>query len=175
LASVRRTDATSWQIVRLAGVTCSFQVIEYSVEPSPSILARNLLAKEYSRSARSDESEPLGPEVTFVGEAEALAGRGNRLAWTTSTPHVDIVGPACVAERSTPDTETAEEMALSVAGNVCGLEISDRSFIDDSWCKVSSLDQVAGPLRDVWIDIVIERSRQRFLEHERPAINAEKT
>jgi len=31
-------------------------------------------------------------------------------------------------------------VALPVGGDVGGLEVSDRSFIDDSWREVSSLD-----------------------------------
>jgi hypothetical protein len=64
-------------------------------------------------------------------------------------------------------------VTLPVSGDVGGPEISDRSFIDDSWRKVSSLDQVAGPFRDVRIDVVVEGRRQRLLEHERTAIDAE--
>jgi hypothetical protein len=46
LTDVRRTDARSAQIGRPNGVTRSFQVREYSVEPSEPSLARNLFAKE---------------------------------------------------------------------------------------------------------------------------------
>jgi len=64
---------------------------------------------------------------------------------------------------------------LSVASNVGWLEISDRSLIDDSCRDLPRGDKVAGPLRGVAVDIRIERRRQRLLEHERAAIDAEKT
>jgi hypothetical protein len=37
-------------------------------------------------------------------------------------------------------------MALAVAGNVCGLEISDGSFIDNSCRDLPRGDEVTGPL-----------------------------
>jgi hypothetical protein len=80
LPFVRSTDAASWKIVRLAGVVDSFQIVEYKVDPRPSVLACNLLRNEYSRSTGTDEAEPLRPEVALVGEAEALAGRRHALA-----------------------------------------------------------------------------------------------
>jgi hypothetical protein len=64
-------------------------------------------------------------------------------------------------------------VALPVASDVGRLEVSDRSFIDNSRGQLSGLDQVAGPLRDVRIDVVEKRGRQRFLEDEGAAINAQ--
>jgi hypothetical protein len=63
-------------------------------------------------------------------------------------------------------------MALPIAGDICGLEVSDRSLIDDSCRDLSRGDKIAGPLRRVAIVVVVEGSRQRFLEHERAAIDA---
>jgi len=64
-------------------------------------------------------------------------------------------------------------VALPVAGDICGLEVSDRSLIDDSCRDLSRGDQVAGPRGCVLVVVVVERRRQRLLEHERAAIDAE--
>jgi len=52
---MRRTEARSANIRRPNGVTRSFQVSLYKVEPSKSVLARNLLAKHDVRLALADE------------------------------------------------------------------------------------------------------------------------
>jgi hypothetical protein len=58
---VRRTEARSAGINRPAGVALSFQVSVYKVDPSESVFARNLLAKDDARAADSDEMEERGP------------------------------------------------------------------------------------------------------------------
>jgi hypothetical protein len=143
---VRRPDACSWDIDRPDGVVRSLQISEYKVEPSEAVLARNLLSNDDSRSAGGDKPEPLWPEVKISGESFALPGAGEILARTASTPHIDCVGPSCVSQGSAPDSNPAEEMALPVASNVCGFDVSDRSLINNSRGQLSSLDQVAGPL-----------------------------
>jgi hypothetical protein len=50
---VRRTEARSAEIERPDGVARSFQVSLNKVEPSKSVLARNLLAKDDARAALS--------------------------------------------------------------------------------------------------------------------------
>jgi hypothetical protein len=122
---VRTANARSWKIERPAGVASSFQVSEYKVEPRPSSLARNLLSNDDSRSTGSDEPEPLGPEVEIAVEASSLACAGEVLARARPRPDVDVVGPLDVSQDSAPGANTGEEVALPVAGNVCGLEISD--------------------------------------------------
>jgi hypothetical protein len=64
-------------------------------------------------------------------------------------------------------------VTLPVARDVRGLEISDRALIDDACRDLSRGDKVAGPGRYVRINVVIERRRQRFLQHERAAVNAQ--
>lgn len=170
---MRTADARSWQIERPAGVASSLQVSEYKVEPRPSSLARNLLSNDDSRSTGGDESEPLGPEVEITGESAATSGAGEVLAGTRSGPDAGVIGPSGVAQDATPGSDAGEEVTLPISGNVGGLEVSDRSFIDDSWREVSSLDQIAGPLRDVRIHVVEKSSRQRFLENELAAADAQ--
>jgi hypothetical protein len=160
---MRRADAASWGIKRPAGVASAFQVIEYKVEPRPSSLARNLLANDDSRSTGGDEAEPFGPEVLFVGEAFTFSGTRKRLAWTTAGPDVEVVGPSSIAQCSGPNPNAAEEVALPIACDVCGLEISDRSLINDSRGQFSGRYQVACPARRIAVNVRIKRSRQRLL------------
>jgi hypothetical protein len=55
LSDVRRAEARSAEIERPDGVTRSFHVSLNKVEPSKSVLARNLLAKDDARSALFNE------------------------------------------------------------------------------------------------------------------------
>jgi hypothetical protein len=55
LSNVRRTEARSAGIDRPNGVTRTFQVSLYKVEPSKSVFACNLLSKDRDRSALIDE------------------------------------------------------------------------------------------------------------------------
>jgi hypothetical protein len=61
LSDVRRTDARSAEIDCPAGVTRSFQVSLYKVEPTKAVLACNLFTKEVIRAALLDEVEEGRP------------------------------------------------------------------------------------------------------------------
>jgi hypothetical protein len=61
LPDVRSADARSAEIECCAGVTRSLQVRLYKVEPSKSVLARNLLSKEDWRAADLKQMEPVRP------------------------------------------------------------------------------------------------------------------
>ena len=61
LPDMRRTDARSAQIGSPDGVTRSFQVSLYKVEPSEAVTACNLLANDDVRAALRDEVEKCGP------------------------------------------------------------------------------------------------------------------
>ena len=61
------------QYGRPAGVAFCFQVCRYSIEPSVTNRACNLLAKDMLRAALADEIEEHGPEVAFVGLGESFA------------------------------------------------------------------------------------------------------
>lgn len=77
---MRSADARRAEIERPAGVTRSFQVSLYKVEPAEPILARNLLSKEDWRAADLDEAEPIGPQMSVVAESATLASTAERLA-----------------------------------------------------------------------------------------------
>lgn len=66
---VRGSDARSAQIGRRAGVTRSFQVSEYNVEPRKAVITRNLFSKDDWRAALGDEAKPGGPKMSSVIEA----------------------------------------------------------------------------------------------------------
>jgi hypothetical protein len=93
LPDVRRADAASRGIERPAGVVRTFQVSEYTVEPSETVAARYLLAKHDVRSALADEPEELGPQVARVICPTSTAGDREGLAGAGAGPDFALVGP----------------------------------------------------------------------------------
>jgi hypothetical protein len=77
---MRRPEAVCAEYDRPAGVTFSFQVCRYSIEPTLANRARNLFAKYNARAALADEIEEDGPEVPGIGLGESFPRRGERLA-----------------------------------------------------------------------------------------------
>jgi hypothetical protein len=98
LSDVRRADARRAQIDRPAGVTRCFQVSLNSVEPTESVFARNLLAKDNERAADGDKSIELWPKMSIVGFTLAFAGRRERLARATAGPDGSGVRPSGLAK-----------------------------------------------------------------------------
>lgn len=122
---MRGADARSAEIDRPDGVTRSFHVSAYSVEPREAVLARNLFAKDDARLTLADEPMELGPEVALVCEALALARCGEGLAGAGTCPNRSIVGPSCEPECIGPAANSREEMALHVASEIVGSHIDD--------------------------------------------------
>ena len=91
---MRSAEARSAQIERPEGVTRSFQVSLNSVEPSKSVLRRNLLAKDSDRLVGANEAEELGPQVTVVGKPAFGPGCAEGLAGARSCPNRSGVVPA---------------------------------------------------------------------------------
>lgn len=98
LADVRRTDARSAEIDRPDGVTRCFHISVYKVEPSKSVLARNLFAKDDWRLALPNEVVESRPEVPLVSKPACFACRAERLARAGSCPNGLIVGPSGTAQ-----------------------------------------------------------------------------
>jgi hypothetical protein len=121
----RRPDARSRENDRPAGVADSFQVRENKVEPRPSSRAINLLAKDRARAMLADEPEPLGPQVTLVGETAALPGARERLTGTGAGPDFAIAGPAGEVKGEGPAADPGEEVAGFPDGNVKGSNIDN--------------------------------------------------
>src|SRR5690606_39676632 len=59
-----------------------------------------------------------------------LACRGERLARAASGPDWPIVAPPCQAESMRPDSDTGEEVALSIASQVIWPDILYAPFIN---------------------------------------------
>jgi|TARA_Y100000310_G_C20460058_1_gene704898 hypothetical protein len=78
--------ARSAQIGRPEGVTRSFHVSLYKIEPSEPSLARNLFAIDDWRAALADEMVPSRPKVPLVSNPSAFTCRAERLARTTTRP-----------------------------------------------------------------------------------------
>lgn len=112
LPDVRSPDARSAQIRSPDGVALSFQVSANNVEPRKAIPARNLLSKHDWRAALADETEPLGPEVAGVVEAEALAGAGEGLAGAGAGPDGAIVRPPGKPKSVGPGPDAGEGVEL---------------------------------------------------------------
>lgn len=159
LADVRRTDARSAQICRPAGVVRTFQVSEYSVEPSEGILARNLLSKDRCRSALADEFPENGPEVPFVGGSPTFSGDGERLAGAASGPHRAINWPSREGKCVRPPTDPGEKVALGIGGEVMGSNIRDASFVHVTGRDEPGLDEFPQPRGGLRVVLVVKIHR----------------
>jgi hypothetical protein len=127
---VGSAEAASWGINRPDGVTLSFQVRRNKVEPSESVIGRNLFAKDCDRLRLADEREPDGPEMTFIGCAGSFSGNRERLARARSRPRALLVRPSGGAECVTPDSDSGEEMALGKASKLGDSYFADVSAIN---------------------------------------------
>jgi hypothetical protein len=140
LTDVRRTDARSAQIDRPAGVTRSFQVSLYKVEPSEAVAACNLLAKYRDRLALINEVEPCWPQMPLVNKPNSFACRAERLAGARACPNWAIVMPPSAAQGVAPNPDAGEEMTLSVSAQVARSNILDTPFVHVSRRDVSGFD-----------------------------------
>lgn len=126
---VRRTDARSRQNGRPEGVTATFQVSAYSVEPREASRACNLLAKHDCRSALADETEPPGPQVSLVGVSKPLARSGERLARAASGPNGSVVCHPGKSQGVAPPADPREEVRLPI-WNVLRLKFGDAALVN---------------------------------------------
>lgn len=125
LPDVRASDARRAGIDRPDGVRLAFQVSVYSVEPSESETACNLLASDNDRAALADESEERGPQIALVIERFSLTRCAEWLAGAASSPNFVFVRPAGLAEGVTPHSDAGEEVALPVASEIVGSNIDN--------------------------------------------------
>jgi hypothetical protein len=75
-----RADAVCAKYRRPAGVTFTFQVCTYSIEPTMPNRACNLFSNNRCRSALADEIEESWPEVPLVVDSALFSGAGEWLA-----------------------------------------------------------------------------------------------
>jgi hypothetical protein len=151
---VRRADAVCAQYNRPAGVALFFQVCEYSIEPTVSNCTRNLLAKYPLRASLANEREPSWPEVPRVRRAFPGPGDAERLAWTTTCPDWDVVGPACELQCIVPSADPGEEMGSPI-GNVIWFEFGNTSFTHISFRYQFARYQFAQPRRRARIVLIV--------------------
>jgi hypothetical protein len=140
LSDVRCTDARSAQIGSPAGVTRSFQVSLYKVEPLKAVFARNLLAKDDGRAALADEPVECGPKVPLVSKPSAFACRGERLTRAATCPHGSVVRPSSKSQSSRPNADAGKKVTLSESMKFDGVNVFNRALIDDSVSDVPSFD-----------------------------------
>ena len=157
LPDVRGANACRCKIRSPEGVTRSFQLSTYSVEPSECRFARNLLSKDRCRSALFNEPEPVGPEMSFIGYSLSFARDGVRLAWAGARPDLAIVWPACQPERPAPDADPGKKVRLSEAGDVLDTEVDDAPALDNAVGDVAGANEALCPVAGVRIDLVVER------------------
>ena len=138
LPDVRRPDARSAQIRSPNGVTRSFQVSVYSVEPTEAVSARNLLSKDDWRAALFDEPEPLGPEMALVSHAFPFSSSAEGLAGTRAGPNGNVIWPAGEPERIGPDANSGKGVELGGVSDVGPGQLSNASLLDLSIGDVSS-------------------------------------
>ena len=82
------------QYRRPNGVTFSFQVCLYSIEPPKPNRSLNLLPNQDDRATLADEIEEHGPKVAFIGSATLLTASAPRLAGQGSAPDGLTVWPS---------------------------------------------------------------------------------
>jgi hypothetical protein len=129
----------------------------YKVDPRIDSAARNLLSKDDWRAALADEPVPRRPQVPLVIKPSSFACRGERLARTGTGPNRSIVRPASASKRVRPDADSGEEMALVVTSQVIRSDILNAPFVDVAKSDMPGGDQVAQPLRGVWVVLVVVR------------------
>jgi len=112
----------------------------YSVEPSKSVFARNLLAKDCDRSALRDETEELGPEMASVVCASAFSCGGEGLTGTGAGPDLSVVGPSGATEGVAPHADASKEVALIVSHKVIRSDFNDTPFIHFAGGDMALLD-----------------------------------
>ena len=159
LSDVRRADAASREIDRPAGVTLTFQVIEYKVEPRPAVRSRNLLAKDDWRIEDADKLEPGGPEVALVAEPATLSGGAEGLARAAACPDGAVVRPSGEAQGVGPHSDPGEEMQLGVSKQIDGIDVPDIAFIHIPRRDVTGPDKISQPLTRERIQLVIVGAR----------------
>lgn len=156
LSEVRRADPRSAQIGRPDGVTHSFQVSRYSVEPRPSSRARNLLSKDDRRATLADEPEPCGPEVSLVPRSLAPSGNAEGLAGTAPGPNRDSSRPLGELECVLPETNSGEGVEASTASCVVCREVADVLLDDSASGEVPGGDESSKPRAGVSVEVVVD-------------------
>ena len=125
LTEVRGTDAVCAQYDMPEGVAFSFHVSTYSIEPTVSNRAFNLLTKDCVRATLADEAEECGPEVSLVIGATTFSCDAERLTGTGPCPDWPVCGPACELESETPSGYSCKKVTLGISFEFMWLYVCD--------------------------------------------------
>lgn len=147
LPDVRSAEARSAGIERPEGVSRTFRVSLYKIEPSEAVLARNLLAKNDWRAALVGKVEERGPQVPLVISPASFACRAERLAGAGARPHRPLVRPPCEPERVTPHADSGEEVVLNKSSKVTWVNILDAPLVDFAGCDMARGNEIAAATR----------------------------
>jgi hypothetical protein len=139
---VRRADARSRDTDRPDGVTDTFHVIRYSVEPAVSNRCFNLLTKDDWRATLADKSMPGWPEVAIVGSSFAFSCHAERLARAGSGPNRSVIGPACESQGEAPSADAGEKMALLISSKVIRRHLGNAALVHISGRNQAARNQV---------------------------------
>jgi len=169
LPDVRGADARRAQIGGPDSMSQCLQVSANSGEPSPSILARNLLSKDDWRAALRNEAAELGPEVALVIDPASFAGGGEGLAGTGPGPDGPVVRPASQSKSEGPSADAREEVRLRVALEVVRLDIGNAPGVDVAGRDVPFGDQLAQPCGRAGVEFVVVGARGADLRRRHPA------
>jgi len=152
---LRPFDNTSRKYGRPNGVVFALKVSGYVIEPTELDSFWYLLAKDDWRAALADETKPLRPQMSVVFCGLTLSGFAEWLAGATSGPHGLIIWPYGEPECVRPPADACEEVALRVPLEVGGLDIDDGSLVNVAGRDMAFRDEVAEPLRGIWVDLVV--------------------
>ena len=157
LPDMRCARARSAQIGGPAYITHSLQVRSNIGEPSTTVRARNLFAKDDWKSSLRDQPPKSGPQVPLVGDAFAFAGAAEWLTRAASRRDGSIVGPSSESECVRPASNACEKVMLLISIEVARFHVADRSFVNVARCDQVAGDQLAQPSRGVRVVFVVVR------------------
>jgi hypothetical protein len=145
LSDVCRARARSAQIGRPEGVALIFHISVNKVEPSQSVLARNLFAKNDWRPALADEMMEGWPQVPLISKPAAFACRAERLTGAGSGPNWPIIWQSLGAEGGAPGANTGEEMTLGIPRKFIWFDVFNGPFIHFTTGYQPSRHEIAQP------------------------------
>jgi hypothetical protein len=155
LSDVRRADAVCANNRRPAGVTNSFQVCEYSIEPTMLNRCRNLFPKDCVRATLFDEPEHIGPEMAGVFLRLAFARGTVGLAGAGAGPDGAVFRPSSKAQGEVPSPDACEKMHSAHPGKFIGQDGLDVSLVNGSIGYLPGFGKVAQPLGGVVVVFVV--------------------
>lgn len=116
---------------------------------------RNLLSINSCRAELSGEAKEGRPEVSIVCPTFFFSGFAERLAWRRGCPNRSVAGPSGESEGARPSSNSGEEMALDISGDIGGFDIGDAPFIDVAFWDEPGDDEIFQPLRGIGIVLVV--------------------